>query len=90
MWGGFGGSLIKDFSINSINGKGCKPWPRDLGDGDDKCDENDDDGDDDDDGGDDGEDHGNGDYKPCPAAKPSLISTFVEPWPSRHLLQSCF
>ena len=36
-------------------------------------------GDDDDDGGDDGEDHGNGDYKPCPAAKPSLISTFVEP-----------
>ena len=46
--------------------------------------------DDDDDGDDDDEDHANGDYKPCSAAKPSLISTFVEPWPSRHLLQSCF
>ena len=35
--------------------------------------------DDDDDGDDDDEDHANGDYKPCSAAKPSLISTFVEP-----------
>ena len=49
-------------------------------DGDDGDDDGDSDGDGHDDAGDeDDDDHGNGDYKPCPAAKPSLISTFVEP-----------